>query len=151
MAGGRRRKQGRRKSCVVSGEVDPLGGRWPSRQRKNPGQIRICVFVHITNRHSTWRDYLCKKAKQNKYTNRSGHFLAFICVSVQKKHLLALPDQTNSQKNSRKQKKLCTAFCIFVYLCIGRKKSQPKLLLNSASQHAFSQNVITPRISVQTE
>ena len=115
-------KQGRRKSCVVSGEVVPLGGRWRSRQRKNPGQIRICVFVQVPNSHSTWRDYLCEKAEQNKYTNRSGHFLAFICVSVQKNTFLALPDRTHTQKNSREQKKASHQRFAYLRICLRAKE-----------------------------
>ena len=73
--------------------------------RKNPGQIRICVFVQVPNRHSTWRDYLCEKAEQNKYTNRSGHFIAFMCVSVQKKRLFGLSGQNRYAKEQRRTKK----------------------------------------------
>ena len=121
MAGGRRRKQGRRKSCVVLGEVDPLGGRWPSRQRKNPGQIRICVFVQVPNSHSTWRDYLCEKAEQNKYTNRFGHFVAFMCVSVQKKRLFGLSGQNRYAKEQRRTKKPSHRD---LYICISVYRSK---------------------------
>ena len=112
-------KQGTRKSCVVSGEVDPLGGRWPSRQRQNPGQIRICVFVQVPNSHSTWRDYLCEKAKQNKYTNRSGLFLAFICVSVQKKHLFGPSGPNTYTKEQSRTKKSFAPRFVYLSICVS--------------------------------
>jgi len=65
----------------------------------------ICVFVQVPNRHSTWRDYLCEKAEQNKYTNRFGHFVAFMCVSVQKKRLFGLSGQNRYAKEQRRTKK----------------------------------------------
>ena len=128
MAGGRRRKQGRWKSCVVSGEVDPLGGRWPSRQRKNPGQIRICVFVQVPNRHSTWRDYLYEKAEQNKYTNRFGHFVAFMCVSVQKKRLFGLSGQNRYAKEQRRTKKPSHRD---LYICVSVQRSEENTALEA--------------------
>ena len=119
IAEGRRRKRGLRKSCVVSGEVDPLGGRWPSRQRKNPGQIRICVFVHITNSHSTWRDYLCEKAEQNKYTNRVWSFSVFICVSVQKKHLFGSSGPNKYTKEQSRTKKSFAPRFVHLRICVS--------------------------------
>ena len=65
----------------------------------------ICVFVQVTNRHSTWRNYLYEKAEQNKYTNRSGHFIAFMCVSVQKKCLFGLSRQNRYAKEQPRTKK----------------------------------------------
>ena len=69
------------------------------------GQIRICVFVDITNSHSTWRDYLCEKAEQNKYTNRVWSFSVFIGVSVQKKHSFGTSRQNGYAKEQPGTKK----------------------------------------------
>ena len=68
----------------------------------------ICLFVHMTNRPSTWRNYLYEKAEQNKYTNRSGQFLTFIPSN-----------KTDTQKSSREQKTpshRLSCICEFVYL-----------------------------------
>ena len=101
-----------------------LGGRaFPPEEKSWTN--RICVFVQVTNRHSTWRNYLYEKAEQNNYTNGSGHFLVFICVSVQKKRLFGFPNKTDTKKNSHEQKKLRNEICVFAYLSIRPTKSQP--------------------------
>ena len=46
-----------------------------------------------------------EKAEQNNYTNGSGHFLVFICVSVQKKRLFGLSRQNRYSKEQSRTKK----------------------------------------------
>ena len=84
----------------------------------------LCICTHHKQPFHVEGLFVRKSRTKQKYTYRSGHFLAFICVSVKKNTFLALPDHIHKRTVANK-KKLCTAICIFAYLRIGLKKSQP--------------------------
>ena len=89
--------------CRLEGSGSSEEG--PSRQRKNPGQI---VFVYLYR----WQidiprgGIICtKKPNKTILHNGSGHFLVFICESVQKKRLFGLSQQNRYEKEQSRTKK----------------------------------------------
>ena len=134
MAGGRWTKQGKRKSCVVSGEADPLGGRWPSRQRKKPDKYGF-VYLYTSQIAIPRGGIICAKKPNKTNTQiRSGHFLCLSVYLFKKNTLLAPPDQTNIQKNSREQKK---ASHRDLYICVSVYRSKK---ITALSTTFFEQN-----------
>ena len=108
----------RAKPLGVLAEVDPLGGRWPSRQRKKPDKYGF-VYLYTSQIAIPRGGIICAK-KPNKTNTQigSGHFLCLSVYPFKKNTFLAPPDQTNTQKNSREQKKashrdLC--ICVSAY------------------------------------
>ena len=69
-----------------------------------------------------------EKTEQNKYTNRFGHFVAFMCVSVQKKRLFGLSGQNRYAKEQRRTKKPSHRD---LYICVSVQRSEENTALGS--------------------
>ena len=107
----------------------------------------ICVFVQVTNRHSTWRNYLYEKAEQNNYTNGSGHFLVFICVSVQKKRLFGLSQQNRYEKEQSRTKKASQRdLCVWVSEYPPNKITALVRITVKVFAHDLEENLPTPSV-----